>query len=217
MIAITALQATGHLLASSTVQTAGQRLGESWPWYAVRAAGFIASGLLFLLMVSGIGQVTGLTYRFIEPLKAWALHKALAFALAASILVHILFLLIDKFLPFNLVQVLVPFASNYTNGVPFLGMALGGFAVGLGILAMYGVAVLIASSLGWIDTKKGAWRVLHYISYAVVVFVFVHALTTGSDLKYGTFRAAWMFAGFILIVAIASRLWRAGTLKKHDR
>jgi predicted ferric reductase len=196
--------------------TATDRIAHNWPWYVVRGAGFTAAGLLILLMISGIGHVTGLTYRFIEPIKAWAIHKALAFALCASIVVHIVFLLIDKFLPFSLLQILVPFTSGYTNKVPLLGVSLGVVATGLGVLAMYGVALIVASSLGWINTKKRAWRWLHYLSYFVMLAVFVHALAVGSDLKYGSFRLIWLLIGGVLLLAVVSRLWRAGTMRRKN-
>ncbi|HSX15301.1 MAG TPA: hypothetical protein VLF40_00775 [Candidatus Saccharimonadales bacterium] len=200
--------------ASSEAQIAAARAAASWQWYVIRASGFTAAGLLFALMVSGIGQVTGLMYRFLEPIKAWALHKALAIALCGAIAVHALLLLFDHFVRFSPVQVLVPFVSRYSNHTALFGFGLGGIAVALGILAAYGVAIVVLSSLGWIETKKGAWRLLHYTSYFVMVAVFVHALGVGSDLKYGTFRIIWIAIGAVLLLAIISRLWRAGTLRK---
>jgi predicted ferric reductase len=199
---------------SSEVQLATSRVAASWTWYVIRAAGFVAAGLLILLMLSGIGQVTGLTYKLIAPIKAWAIHKALAFALCAAIVVHVGFLLVDHFMPFSLVQVLVPFVSHYSNGTRLFGIGLSSIAVALGILAAYGVAVIVLSSLGWIDTKQGIWRKLHYISYFVMIAVFIHALGVGSDLKYGLFRSAWIFIAGILVIAVLSRLWRARTLRK---
>ena len=201
-------------LADSVVTIANHRLTTTWPWYIVRGAGFIAAGLIVLLMLSGIGQVTGLTYRFFEPIKAWAIHKALAYALLASIAVHVIFLLIDKFLPFSLIQVLVPFFSTYTNKTTVLGLSLGFFGVAAGILAMYGVILVVASSLKWIDTRKKLWRQTHYVSYAVAALVFIHALVVGTDVRYGIFRLGWLFLGFVVIVAIVTRLWRAKTLVK---
>ena len=201
------------LFAASAVHVATQRVGASWPWYVIRGAGFTAAGLLVLLMLSGIGQVTGLIYRFIEPLKVWALHKALAIALCVSIAIHIGFLLIDHYVKFSLTQLFVPFLSHYNNKTQFLGLPLGTIAIALGVLAMYGVAIIVLSSLGWIDTKKGAWRKLHYLSYVVAIFVFIHALYAGSDLEYGTFRAAWLLLGVVVFVGILARIYRAGTLK----
>ena len=205
---------TTTYFAASTAQAITHRVAATWPWYIVRAAGFTAAGLLTLLMLSGIGQVTGITYRVLEPIKAWALHKALALALCAAIVIHVTFLFFDHYISFSIVQVLVPFASNYSNHTSLFGIALGGFSLALGILAAYGVVILVLSSLGWIDTKKGTWRKLHYISYLVMLFVFIHALGTGSDLKYGAFRSAWIAIGLVLVLAIISRLWRSGTLSK---
>ncbi len=203
-------------LAASTITVAGQRIGASWPWYVIRAAGFTAAGLIILLMLSGIGQVTGLTYRFIEPIKAWFIHKALAIALCVAIAIHIGFLLIDHYVHFSFAQLFIPFLSRYNNKTQLFGIALGWAAIAMGILAMYGVAVIVASSLGWIDSKKKTWRKLHYTSYAVAVLVFIHALYSGSDLEYGTFRAAWIFLGFIVLIGIIMRMRRAGSLRRNS-
>jgi hypothetical protein len=201
------------ILATSTIQIATQRFDSTWTWYVIRAAGFVASGLLFLLMLSGIGMVTGYTYRFFQPAKAWLVHKALALALSASVFIHITFLLFDKYLPFSLAQVLVPFASGYKKSKLF-GIPVGSLSVALGILAMYAIIVVVLSSLGWIDTKKGIWKKLHYLSYFILVAVFFHALYTGADLTYGIFRKFWILMGIVLIIAVISRLWRAGTIKQ---
>jgi predicted ferric reductase len=200
--------------ASSSTQVALHRIGATWQWYVIRGAGFAAAALLILLMVFGIGQVTGLTYRFFEPVKAWMIHKALAIALCVAILVHVSFLLLDHFVSFNLVQITVPFVSHYNNGTKLLGMGLGGLAVSFGILAAYGVVIIVLSSLGWIESKKKTWRWLHYLSYFVMLSVFLHALYVGSDLKYGTFRTIWVFLIFVIALAVVSRLLRAGTLRR---
>lgn len=203
--------------AASSASVAASRVKDTWTWYIIRAAGFTAAGLLFLLMLSGIGQVTGLTYRFMEPLKAWVLHKTLAIALCVVIAVHVLFLLIDAYLPFSLVQILVPFASTYNNGTSLFSFGLGSIAVALGVLAMYGVAIVVATSLGWIDSKKRLWRNTHYTSYFIIIAVFIHALGTGSDLKYGLFREVWLAAGFVIVLAVVSRLWRTRVVKTLEK
>lgn len=206
-----------NYLALSTISVASHRVGNSWEWYVIRAAGFIAAGLLMLLMLSGIGQVTGLTYKYIEPVKAWALHKAMALALVVTIIIHVTFLLFDHYIKFTIPQVLIPFLSKYNNKTNFGGLALSGLAVTFGIVAMYGVFIIVLSSLGWIDTKKKAWHRLHYLGYFVVLMLFLHGLYTGTDLRYGVFRMAWIFAGLIVFVAILMRVIRAGVLtKKHD-
>ncbi len=179
------------------------RIVYTCPWYIVRGAGFVAVFLIILLMLSGIGLVTGHTFRWFEPTKAWAIHRAMGIALCVSMAVHILFLLIDHSLSFNFAQLFIPFISSYQT-----------LWVGLGVLAMYCVVIVVASSLGWIDSKRGLWKKLHFVSYASMLLVFFHALNSGSDLKYGAFRSLWILLGGILLLAVVVRVFRSGTLKK---
>ncbi len=204
------------IFADTLGSIAVHRVSTSWPWYVVRGAGFVAAGLLILLMLSGIGQVTGLTYRFFEPIKAWAIHKALAYGLLFSILVHVSFLLIDKYIPFSLTQVLVPFASTYNNKSTVFGLHLGVLGVAAGIIAAYFIVMIVASSLKWIDTKKRVWRNLHFFSYAGALLVLIHAALVGSDLRYGAFRNLWFLIGGLVGLAVLSRVWRARTLLRRE-
>ncbi|PIZ62715.1 hypothetical protein COY17_01900, partial [Candidatus Saccharibacteria bacterium CG_4_10_14_0_2_um_filter_52_9] len=41
-----------------------ERAKSSWPWYLVRGSGMVAAAALVILLLSGIGQVTGYTFRF---------------------------------------------------------------------------------------------------------------------------------------------------------
>jgi hypothetical protein len=203
-----------HTFATSEAGLATARVKASWEWYIIRASGFTGAGLLILLMLSGIGQVTGWTYQFLEPIKAWTVHKALALALCGAIAVHGLFLLLDHYIPFSIPQILIPFLTRYSNHSSLFGLNLADIAVASGILAMYGIVIIVLSSLGWIDSRPAIKRRLHYLSYFVILAVFIHALGTGSDLRYGVFRTAWVALFLLLLVAILGRLWRAGTLHR---
>lgn len=189
-----------------------QRIAASWPWYVVRGAGFIAAFLLITLMFSGIGLVTGHMYRLFEPAKAWAVHRALAIALCVCVVIHVSFLLFDHFVSFSAIQLVVPFLSHYQRSHT-ISPLLGTLSISMGILALYGIAILVSSSLGWIDTKKALWKKLHFTSYLVMVFVFLHALYTGTDLAYGVFRAIWISIGAVIALGMVARIWRAGTLR----
>jgi predicted ferric reductase len=185
----------------------------SWPWYVTRASGMVAAGLLVLLIISGIGQVTGFTYRLMEPLAAWSVHRALGIALGATILIHGSALLFDKYTPFTILQVLVPFASHYTP-VTIWRLHLGSLYVALGILAFYAAAIIICSSLFWMNKKPVAWRLLHYTSYLLVFLVFLHGLFLGTDIKHGVFRILWWLSGLVILVGVISRLRRVRTIKE---
>jgi sulfoxide reductase heme-binding subunit YedZ len=187
----------------------------SWPWYVTRASGMVAAVLLLLLIISGIGQVTGLTYRLVEPLAAWSLHRALAISLGVSILMHGTTLLFDKYVPFSILQVLVPFTSHYTPAT-IAGMHLGSLYVAFGLLAAYAAAIVIISSLLWMDKRPRTWRALHYTGYLLVLLVFLHGLYLGTDLKHGLPRLLWYGFGVIILIGIASRLRRAHTIKEEE-
>ncbi len=186
-------------------------LNIAWPWYVVRAAGIISVILVLLVMFSGIGMVTGLTYRYIEPLKAWTIHRALGIALVASVLVHIVFLLFDKFAPYSLADITIPFLVHYEHSKLF-GLSVGSLYNAVGIIATYLLVIVLISSLTVIESRKRLWHRLHYLSYPLMTMVFFHTLFLGTDFKHGIFRIIWVALGIILLLGLLSRLRRTSIL-----
>ncbi len=191
----------------SVKQRLESRAKASWPWYITRAAGFVAAFALVILILSGVGLITGYTFRILEPLTAWATHKAIAMVFGVAVIVHITALLFDKYVPFTIATALVPFASNYRN-VTIAGHHLGSLYVALGIFAFYILLAIIISSLLWIDKKPYTWKAIHFLAYLVMIFVFFHALYLGTDLAHGIFRILWIIFGVAVAVAIVYRLSR---------
>ncbi len=207
---------TGNIIVQTipgptVVQKVTQRAEASWPWYVTRASGLVAAGALIILMLSGIGLVTGGTFRFLEPLTAWASHRALGITFGVAALIHMFSLLFDHFVSFNLLDILVPWLSNY-KPVTIAGFQLGSLFVALGVLAFYGVALVVITSLVWVDKKPHTWKLMHLLSYVILLFVFVHALYLGTDLADGAMRLLWLAGGLVLGLAVMYRLWRAKTI-----
>ncbi len=196
---------------SSVSRTVLDKVQSSWPWYVIRASGLIAGLLLFILILSGLGFITGQAYNFLEPITAWASHKALGITLGISILLHIGALYFDSFVTFDLQSIFIPFVSNYKPIVIF-GISFGSLFVALGVLALYLILAIILTSLFWIEKKPKTWKLTHLLSYIAMIFVFVHALYLGTDLASGVLRYVWI--GLILILTVFSliRLRRAKTL-----
>jgi len=196
---------------SSVSRTVLDKVQSSWPWYVTRASGLIAGLLLFILILSGLGFITGQAYNFLEPITAWASHKALGITLGISILLHIGALYFDSFVTFDLQSILIPFVSNYKPIVIF-GISFGSLFVALGVLALYLILAIILTSLFWIEKKPKTWKLTHLLSYIAMIFVFVHALYLGTDLASSVLRYVWI--GLILILAVFSlmRLRRARIL-----
>jgi len=195
----------------SVAQKFISRTQSSWPWFLARSSGLVAAIALVLLMLSGIGQITGDTFRFLAPLTAWASHRALGITFGVAVLVHMGSLLFDTFVPFTILQLLVPWLSDY-KPVTLAGIQLGSLYVALGVLTFYGVAVVIISSLLWVEKKPYTWKWMHLLSYILAVFIFIHALYLGTDLAHGFFRLLWIGLAIAVAVAAVYRLWRAKTI-----
>lgn len=187
------------------------RAKASWPWYVTRASGMVAAVTLVILLLSGIGQVTGYTFKLLDPLTAWASHRAIAIACGISIFIHIFSLLFDKFVGFNIFHLFVPWLSNYKPAVVF-GLHLGSFWVAMGVIAFYLVWLVIVTSLLWVEKKPHIWKLIHLISYLIIAMVFVHALYLGTDLSHGIWRIFWYACGIAIALASIHRLWRAKTV-----
>lgn len=193
----------------SVTQRLETRAKQSWPWYITRAAGFVAAISLVLLMLSGIGFITGKTFRLLEPLTAWATHKAVGYVFGVSVVVHVVALLFDKYTPFTIAEVLLPFVSHYQEAT-IAGYHVGSLAVALGVFALYFMLAIIISSILWIDKKPHTWKLFHFLAYLTMIFVFFHALYLGTDLIHGALRIIWVIFGLAVGVAIVYRLRRRG-------
>lgn len=195
-------------------QTVAEKLTEkartSWPWYVTRASGLVAAGSLVILMLSGIGLVGGYTFKFLEPITAWASHRALGITFGISVLAHVFVLLFDHFAPFNIWHLLIPWLSDF-KPVTLFGIHFGSLYLALGILSLYGVVAIVLTSLVWIEKKPYVWKLTHLISYLVMFFVYIHALYLGTDLASGILRWIWIILGIFVGLMVLHRLWRAKT------
>lgn len=195
--------------------TAAEKLTDkaksSWPWYVTRGSGLVAAVLLFVLMLAGIGMITGHSFKFLDPLIAWATHRAIGIAFIVAILVHMGALLFDKFAPFKIPDLLVPFVSDY-KPVSIAGFNVGSLYVALGVVAFWSVLFIVLTSLFWINKKPKLWRIIHYLTYLTMVAVFIHALLIGTDLAHGLLRFLWVLGGIIIAIILIVRLKRAKNL-----
>lgn len=185
----------------------GARAKASWSWYLTRASGLVAAATLVILMLSGIGQVTGYTYKLLDPITSWASHRALGIAFGVSVLVHVFSLLFDKFVKFNFFELFIPWLSHY-KPVTIFGIHFGSLYVALGVIAFYLVGIIIITSLLWVEKKPHIWKWIHLMSYVAILLVFVHALYIGTDLAHGIWRYLWIGLALTILVAAMQRLWR---------
>lgn len=138
--------------------------------------GLIGIGLLVL---SGIGG-TLLASRTAQKIK-WLKGRTFTYHRTTSLIGASLFLLHP--IPMVLArdktgigwpQVFVPFIAPRQN-----------LLIGLGILAAYALIVATVSSLYIKRMKRGTWRGLHYLTYAVLYLGLAHGLFISGEFKAG--------------------------------
>ena len=156
-------------------------------WDAARAGGFAAYVLLSAAVAVGLvlrnRWQTARWPRFVTN----ELHGYLSLLALIFVGIHVLAVLVDPFTRFGLVEVLVPLASHYRP-----------LWMGLGVVALYLLLAVWATSRVRARLGIRAWRAIHYLSYGVYAAATVHGLGTGSDTR--AFWAPLLYASSVLLV-----------------
>lgn len=188
----------------------------AFPWYVTRGSGIMALVLLILLMIGGIGHITGWTYRFIEPVRAWLIHKWMGIMLGVLILIHVGALLVDGYLPFTLADITIPFAKLYNNKSVGSDSLFAVLAIPSAIVATYLGGWILLTSLTPLKKYRRLWKVSHWLSYLIVPLLGIHVLFAGTEFKSGLVRTG-LFATLILIgILFLIRTARRARLPKPD-
>ncbi len=142
--------------------------------YLSSSSGFVAYVLLWLSMVLGLLITNKLARLWPGGPVAFDLHQYTSLLGLAFTLFHALILLGDSRINSPL-SLLIPFASQRHV-----------FVVGLGQLAFYLMALVGFSFYARKSLGRKAWRMIHFLSFGVFLFVLWHGL--GSSLEH---MAAW--------------------------
>ena len=163
-------------------------------WYVTRAAGLVAYLLLWLSTVWGLVIPT----KFFDPrlpgALAYDLHEFLSLLSIGFIVLHIVVLLGDRYLPFSVAGILVPFVAPYRP-----------VWVSAGIIGMY--LTLLVSITFYLRRHIGAaaFRAIHLASFGAYVAAALHGLMAGTDSPLAVTRL--MYAGTSLAVVFLTVYW----------
>lgn len=134
-------------------------------WMFSRATGLLAYIALSLDVVAGLLVSTRRGDRVVPRGQLVDLHGWLSPIALALVLAHVGVLLADDYVRFDVIDLLVPFASRRAP-----------FAIAAGVIAGY---MLLVVHLSFGMRKRigpAVWRRLHYLSFAAFVLVTVHAI-----------------------------------------
>jgi hypothetical protein len=139
-------------------------------WYVARAGGLVAYGLLAAATIWGLAVSTRLLGRWPAPGWTLDLHRSLGGLATAFTGIHLAALLLDSYIQFDLLDLLVPFASSWRPG-----------AVAWGVVAVWLLVAVQATSLARRRLPHRLWRRVHLAAFPLLVTATGHLLTAGSD------------------------------------
>lgn len=184
-----------YLTALGTVALAA-RTADPTLWYVTRAAA--VSAYVLLLVAVDLGMLRSMA-RELSVRVSWLLdelHQFISLLAAAFVALHLLALLFDPFIRFSPLNLLLPLGQPYKP-----------LAVDLGVLALYALAVVLASS--WLRPRMSqrTWRGLHYASFAVFFLVTLHGLLAGSDAAQPWMHALYVGAAASVLFLVVARIF----------
>lgn len=147
-------------------------------WIWLRAAGIGAYVALFLAVAWGLVSTTGVVTTRVSKASSNRFHASVATSGLALLGIHLVLLLMHDFVPFDLLDILVPVRSSYRP-----------FGVALGIVAMY--ALVVVSVTSWVRSRMStaAWRGIHLLAIPAFILSLLHGVFAGTDTE-----RPWMFA-----------------------
>ena len=164
-------------------------------WYLARSGGIVAWALLAASVLWGLAMTTRILGPKPRPNWMLDLHRWLGGLALTFTGLHVAGLVLDSYVHFGPVELLVPFTGDYRPT-----------AVAWGIIGGYLLLAVQVTSLLKKHLPHKAWRWTHSLSFPLFAFATVHGLTAGTDAT-GTLLWGSMIAVSIAVLALtAARL-----------
>jgi DMSO/TMAO reductase YedYZ heme-binding membrane subunit len=169
-------------------------VSQLW-WYTARAGGIVAWALLVVSVVWGL--LLSVRMRPAGTTRPWLLdlHRFLGGLAVVFVGVHVAGILLDSYVQFSLVDVLVPFASSWHP-----------LWVVWGIVTMYLLVAVEITSLLRRHLPNRIWKRVHYLSFPLMLLATVHFLVTGTDAGNPVAIVAVAAAAFLIGGLVGRRL-----------
>jgi methionine sulfoxide reductase heme-binding subunit len=168
-------------------------------WIILRAAGIAAYLMLFASVAWGLVGTTSVVGKRVAKPTAIAIHQFIATVAVALLGVHIGGLLVDRFMPFGFLDVLIPMHGAFKP-----------VATSFGIMAMYAAVVVLVSS--WLRKPLGTkwWRRLHLLAVPAFGMSMVHGAFAGTDTVRPWMWWIYVVTGGVVVFLVLTRGLTAG-------
>lgn len=174
----------------------------SGAWLAARAGGLTAYLALSLEIVFGLFLSTGVADRWIARGRAVELHQWLSLATLGLVAGHAGVLLLDRFVGFDALDLVVPFLARFPSEERRVGVGLG--VLGGWIMLLVHASFALRARLG-----ARAWRLMHYAAFVAFGLATAHGATAGTDASQPPARALYLGMAALVGLLLLARLFRA--------
>jgi len=164
-------------------------------WYLARASGITAWLFLTASVLWGLLLSTDLFARRRRPAWLLDLHRGLGAFTIGFVAIHIAALVADNYVHFDVISVLVPFASEWKP-----------WQVALGVIAFWALVLVELTSLAMKRLPKRLWRAIHMTSYVTFLLTSLHGTFAGTDATHVLYVATTVITTLALVFALAYRI-----------
>ena len=214
-IALSIVLAAGLLVAGYALFTSSIGLtmitGLSWLfsanstqlwWYVTRSAGVVAYLLLWFSTAWGLAIPTKIFSSVLSQEFTFDFHEFISLLTIGFVLLHVGVLLFDRYLPYTLWQVLIPFLSSYRP-----------IWVGLGVISFYLIGLVTITF--YLRNRIGlkTFRSIHWLSFVAYIGVALHGIYSGTDSPLAAMQL--LYRGTALVVIFLTVYWLVQKLQKR--
>ena len=167
-------------------------------WYVARSGGIVAWALLAASVLWGLALSTKVLRGRPRPNWILDLHRFLGGLALVFTGVHVGSLILDSYVHFGPADFLVPFASSWKP-----------VAVAFGVLALYLLIAVEATSLAKRRLPHRVWRRVHLLSMPLFALATLHFVTAGTDAHDMLVLSAVLGVTLVVVAMIAIRVRQA--------
>ncbi len=166
-------------------------------WFITRSAGIMAYLLLWLSTVWGLAVAAKPFDSILPRLFTFDAHEFLSLLALAFTAIHMVVLMFDRYLPFSILQLFVPFTSEYRTVWTAFGI------IAFDLAALVTITFYLRQRIGF-----KTFRVLHYASFASYIGATLHGIFSGTDSTLAATQLMYLETALVVVVLTAYWIWQ---------
>ena len=167
----------------------------SLEWMIIRGSGIVAFAALSAATIWGLLVSTKLLGKLVKAKPLTWFHESLGIAALVATAVHVGVLSIHDYLDFTWTEILVPGVSDWRSG-----------AVALGVVALYGLVIVVGSFYVKKHIGQKTWRLIHFGSLGVFLASLLHGVTAGTDTQAPLMLGLYVGSALVVAALVGFRL-----------